>query len=63
MRKVLIIDDEQSIRDTLKEILEYEKYEVSEAKNGEEGLKLLTKENLTWLYATSKCQKWTGWSC
>ena len=44
MRKVLIIDDEQSIRDTLKEILEYEKYEVSEAKNGEEGLKLLTKE-------------------
>ncbi|MEL7001237.1 MAG: sigma-54 dependent transcriptional regulator [Bacteroidota bacterium] len=44
MPKVLIIDDEQSIRNTLKEILEYEKYEVSEAKNGEEGLKLLTNE-------------------
>ena len=28
MPKVLIIDDEQSIRTTLREILEYEKYEV-----------------------------------
>ena len=44
MPKILIIDDEQSIRNTLKEILEYENYEVSEAKNGEEGLKMLTKE-------------------
>lgn len=44
MAKILIIDDEQSIRNTLKEILEYEKYTVSEAKNGEEGFKLLTKE-------------------
>ena len=32
--KILIIDDEKSIRNTLKEILEYEEYEVNEAENG-----------------------------
>ncbi len=44
MAKILIIDDEQSIRNTLKEILEYEKYTVAEAKDGVEGLKMLDKE-------------------
>lgn len=43
MAKILIIDDEKSIRSTLREILEYEKYEVDEAKDGEEGLALLDK--------------------
>ena len=38
MAKVLIIDDEKSIRTTLREILEYEKYEVDEASDGQEGL-------------------------
>ncbi|MEM9388964.1 MAG: sigma-54 dependent transcriptional regulator [Bacteroidota bacterium] len=60
MRKVLIIDDEQSIRDTLKEILEYEKYEVSEAKNGEEGLKLLTKEKFDVALCDIKMPKMDG---
>ncbi|MCS7018051.1 MAG: sigma-54 dependent transcriptional regulator [Cytophagales bacterium] len=41
MPKVLIIDDEKSIRYSLREILEYEKYEVDEAKDGEEGLEKL----------------------
>lgn len=41
MAKILIVDDEQSIRNTLKEILEYEKYTVDEAKDGAEGLKML----------------------
>ena len=31
MAKILIIDDEKSIRKTLREILEYEKYQVDEA--------------------------------
>lgn len=43
MAKILIIDDEKSIRSTLREILEYEKYDVDEAKDGEEGLALLDK--------------------
>ncbi len=44
MAKILIIDDERSIRATLREILEYEKYEVDEAADGEEGL-VKIKEN------------------
>ncbi len=40
MAKLLAIDDEQAIRESLKEILEYEKYEVDLAAEGEEGLEL-----------------------
>ena len=38
MAKVLIVDDEQSIRRTLREILEFEKYDVEEACDGLECL-------------------------
>ncbi len=44
MAKILIVDDEKSIRNTLREILEYEKYTVDEAEDGEKGL-LLIQEN------------------
>ena len=37
--KILIIDDEKAICNTLKEILQYEKYEVDIANDGEEGVK------------------------
>ena len=43
MTKVLVIDDERSIRNVLKDILEYEKYQVDLAENGKEGLDLLKK--------------------
>jgi DNA-binding NtrC family response regulator len=38
MAKILAIDDEQTIRESLKEILEYEKHVVDLASNGEEGI-------------------------
>ena len=38
MPKILIIDDEASIRKSIKEILEYEKYDVDEAADGMEGV-------------------------
>lgn len=38
MATILIIDDEKSIRNTLKDILEYEKYVIDEAEDGESGL-------------------------
>jgi DNA-binding NtrC family response regulator len=38
MAKILVIDDEKSIRETLKEILEYEDHKVDVAEDGEEGL-------------------------
>jgi DNA-binding NtrC family response regulator len=44
MSRILVIDDEQSIRNTLRDILEYEKYIVNDAANGEIGLQMI-KEN------------------
>ena len=38
MARILIVDDESSIRRTLREILEFEKFEVEEAADGMEGL-------------------------
>jgi len=41
MAKILVIDDERSIRNTLREILEYEKFEVEDAVDGIQGLELI----------------------
>ncbi len=41
MAKILIIDDERSIRNTLRDILEYEKFKVDEAENGQIGVDLI----------------------
>jgi len=40
MSKILVIDDERAIRNTLKEVLEYEKHEVDLAEDGPSGLGL-----------------------
>lgn len=39
MAKILVIDDEKSIRNTMKDILEYEKNEVDSAEDGMTGLR------------------------
>ena len=41
MSKVLVVDDEKSIRNTLRDILTYEKYEVSDAESGVTALEVL----------------------
>ena len=41
MSKILVIDDERSIRNTLKDILEYEKYEVDLAEDGNKGIEMI----------------------
>lgn len=43
MAKLIIVDDEKSIREALRDILEYEGYEVDEAKDGEEGLEMISR--------------------
>jgi two-component system, NtrC family, nitrogen regulation response regulator NtrX len=40
MSRILVIDDERSIRNTLKDILEYEKYEVELAEDGQRALEI-----------------------
>ena len=41
MAKILVIDDERSIRNAIKEILEFEKYEVTLASDGFEGISMI----------------------
>ncbi len=43
MSKILVIDDERSIRNTLKDILGYEKYQVDLAEDGQKGIDLIRK--------------------
>jgi len=60
MPKILIIDDERAIRQTLKEILGYEKYHVEEAKDGEEGINLLLKNEYDVVICDIKMPKLDG---
>jgi DNA-binding NtrC family response regulator len=60
MAKILIIDDEASIRRALREILEYEKHQVFEAKDGEEGLTMLRNEDYDLALCDIKMPKMDG---
>ncbi len=60
MAKILIIDDEKSIRYTLREILEYEKYVVDEAVDGQNGLEKLSKNNYDIALCDIKMPKMDG---
>lgn len=46
MKTILIVDDEKSVRDSLKMILEYEKNEVILTENGEQALRQLTSTHV-----------------
>ena len=43
MKTILIVDDDSSVRESLKMILEYERYEVEFAENGEQGLQKIDR--------------------
>ncbi len=60
MAKILIIDDEKAIRDALVDILEYEGYEVNEAKDGEEGLDMVLKSHYDVALCDIKMPKMDG---
>ena len=60
MAKILIIDDEKSIRKTLREILEYEKYIVDEAADGIEGVAMIQKEKYDIVLCDIKMPKMDG---
>ena len=58
--KILIIDDEKSIRNTMKDILEYEKYEVMLAENGKEGLKMASANFFDLIFCDIKMEGMDG---
>jgi len=61
---VLIVDDEQSIVQSLSGLLSDEGYEVSTAVSGYEALKVIDSDSpdvvLTWSCWISGCRAWTG---
>lgn len=60
MAKILIIDDERAIRNTLREILEYEDYIVEDVDNGNEGLELIKKNDFDLVLCDIKMNKMDG---
>ena len=60
MARILLIDDERSIRNTLKDILEYEKYEVEEAADGLEGIEKVAKKKYDLIFCDIKMPKMDG---
>ena len=60
MAKILIVDDERAIRNTLKEILEYENHQVYEAVDGAEGWEKIKNGTYDILLSDIKMPKMDG---
>jgi two-component system, NtrC family, nitrogen regulation response regulator NtrX len=60
MAKILIIDDERSIRRALREILEFENFEVDEAEDGLEGLEKAKAQFYDIIFCDIKMPKMDG---
>jgi two-component system, NtrC family, nitrogen regulation response regulator NtrX len=60
MAKILVIDDERSIRNTLKDILEYEKFEVDVAEDGFEGIEKASQSHYDVILCDIKMPRMDG---
>ena len=60
MARILIIDDERAIRNTLREILEYEDYIVEDVENGIIGLDLIKKTDFDLVLCDIKMNRMDG---
>jgi len=60
MTKILIVDDEKGIRRTLREILEYEGYEVDEAEDGVVGIQKIKSGEFDLIFLDIKMPKLDG---
>ena len=60
MSKILVIDDERAIRNTLKEVLEYEKHEVDLAEDGPNGLEMFSTNSYDIVLCDIKMAKMDG---
>ncbi|MDR9487331.1 sigma-54 dependent transcriptional regulator [Salibacter sp.] len=60
MAEILVVDDERSIRNTLREILEYEKFKVEEAEDGQKALNILKKKSFDLMLCDIKMPKTDG---
>jgi DNA-binding NtrC family response regulator len=60
MAKILVIDDERAIRNTLKDILEFEGYVVDVAENGKQGLEKALSTTYDLIYTDIKMPEMDG---
>ncbi len=60
MARILIIDDERAIRNALREILEYENYQVDDAEDGPTGIELLGQETYDVILCDLKMPRMDG---
>ena len=60
MTKILVIDDERAIRNTLKDILEFEGYTVDVAENGRIGLEMALAAKYDLIYTDIKMPEMDG---
>ena len=60
MAKILIIDDERGIRNTLREVLADEGYEVEVAENGKQGLEMAQAKSYDLIYSDIKMPELDG---
>lgn len=60
MAKILVIDDERSIRNTLKDILEFEKHKVTLAENGKIGLETIQNGEFDLIFSDIKMPEMDG---
>ncbi len=60
MSRILVVDDERSIRNTLKDILEFEKHEVQLAENGKVALECLRNSNFDLIFSDIKMPELDG---
>jgi len=60
MAKILIIDDERSIRNTLKEILEFEKHQITLAENGKQALDIVQNQVFDLIFSDIKMPEMDG---
>ena len=60
MARILIIDDERAIRNTLREILEYEDFKIDDIDNGIDGLELIKKNDYDLVLCDIKMNKMDG---
>jgi len=60
MAKILVIDDQKSIRNTLKDILEYESHKVVLAEHGLEGVELFEKDKFDMVLCDIKMPNMDG---
>ncbi|MGC8803875.1 MAG: response regulator, partial [Bacteroidales bacterium] len=60
MANILVVDDERSIRNTLKDVLEYEKHNVELAEDGVSALELIQQKEFDLVLCDIKMPRMDG---